>query len=237
MRYTVAIVMLLLAGLSLRAQQKGTIRFFVDPGHNFEFILDGNKRMKQKAVELTTGPHSFTFWAPGRSIVDTTINVIEGDQSFYLRLPYSLSFMAYERQTEKFKGKLIWYRSVPLGVTILTGVISGVNYGRARRAGNDLDDLLVEYDNSLVPSDILRIKSEVEEANETLADRRTSFGVSAGIFAASALATVYLFRKSKGLEAPVFQDKAKVKFDGLVYVPGIQDQGMLQAGISLTWNR
>ena len=36
----------------------------VDPGHDFEFIVDHKQRMQQREVKLTEGLHSFSLWAP-----------------------------------------------------------------------------------------------------------------------------------------------------------------------------
>lgn len=217
------------------AQDKGQVRLFIDPGHNFEYVLDGERRMKEKVVELTTGPHSFSFWAPTRAIVDTTINIEQGEQPFYLRLPFSLSYMAHEREMQKFKKKLFIKRSLPALLTLGAGIWSGVSFGNYSKANSDLNDLYDEYDVATVPNAITVLKTEdIPSAKDDFKDAESQFIISTSVFAAGLLYTVYMFRKTKGMQPPVFEDKAKVKFDGLVYVPG-NSGGTLHTGLTLSW--
>ena len=70
------VVAVMASGMSaVQAQTSGKLRLVVDPGDSYEFVLDHQFRMQKREVELLTGPHHFSFWAPERSIVDTTITM------------------------------------------------------------------------------------------------------------------------------------------------------------------
>ena len=63
-------------------------------------------------------------------------------------------------------------------------------------------------------------------------DERTKFIVGAGLFGAAALGTAYsIFRLAKRPK-PVFEDKEKLKFDGLVWMP-TREGGVF--GLQLAW--
>ena len=89
----------ILLACSSAAQTVGKLRLMVDPGNNFQFVLDHKYRMQQREVELSTGPHHFSIWAPQRMVVDTTLIVLP-DQSrdVFIRLPFSSEYGAYEQE-------------------------------------------------------------------------------------------------------------------------------------------
>jgi hypothetical protein len=76
----------------------------VDPGSGYAFVLDHQYRMQQREVDLIAGPHHFTFWAPERRMIDTTINVVEGrTREITILLPYSDEYRNYERDLRDLK--------------------------------------------------------------------------------------------------------------------------------------
>ena len=50
------------------AQSAGKLRFSIDPPTGYQFVLDHKVRMAQQEVELSAGPHHFSFWAPQRMV-------------------------------------------------------------------------------------------------------------------------------------------------------------------------
>lgn len=232
-----SVVTTLLFGACIFAmgQGKGQVRLFIDPGHNFEYILDKEDRLKDKVVELTTGEHHFTFWAPTRAVVDTVITVEEGEQAFYLRLPFSISYLAHERRMQRFKKKVFLQRSLPAIVTLGAGIWAGISYGKHRKAHNDLESLYDEYNTEVVPFSITKLKTQdIPEAKDEFDRSKRQFTIATAVFAVSAIGTAYAFIKTKDLEAPIFEDKAKIKFDGMAYLPG-ENGGMVHTGLTIEW--
>jgi hypothetical protein len=99
---------------ALFAQTSGKLRLFVDPGNTFEFVLDHQFRMQQRELELVEGPHHFTFWAPERQMVDTTIHVRANmTQDVSLRLPLSDEYRAYLNEYQRYRNRQLLSRLVP----------------------------------------------------------------------------------------------------------------------------
>jgi hypothetical protein len=232
---TILLLTLLLLLRAACGQDKGRVRFFIDPGHNFEYVLDSTERLNEKVLELTTGPHNFVFWAPSRAMVDTTILIDEGEQSFYLRLPSSISYMAHQREMDSFRKKVFLQRSLPALLTLGAGVWAGVAFGRYSKANSDLENLYDRYQTENVPNRIRALKNEeIPAAKDEFDSAKSQFTIATSVFAFGVIGTAYAFHRTKGLEAPIFQDKAKLEFDGIVYLPDNRG-GMLHSGVRLTW--
>ena len=60
-RFFMCAVIAVLAVTSVLAQSAGKLRLMIDPGAGYQFVLDKKYRMQQREVELSTGPHHFTF--------------------------------------------------------------------------------------------------------------------------------------------------------------------------------
>ena len=100
----IAAVFCVLPMNTAQAQTSGKLRLLVDPGDSYEFVVDHQFRMQQREVELTTGPHHFSFWAPKRMVVDTTLVVEEGrTKSVVLYLPYSKDYLVYQRELQQYQ--------------------------------------------------------------------------------------------------------------------------------------
>lgn len=203
------------------AQGTGELRLNIDPGHNFEFVLDNQYRMQQRTVKLKAGPHNFKLWAPERSIVDTTLNVT-ADQTlvFSMELPFSPEYQAYQEEMARFQRKFVFSKVVPSVLTIGSTVWAAVSFAQYKKAHNELENNRGTYDQLTVPWQIRDLKAELDQNKDDLARKETMFIVSSSVLAASAIVTYFLFRRAKKMEVPVFHDKAKLEFEGLVYTPG-----------------
>lgn len=206
------------------AQGTGEVRLNIDPGHNFEFVLDDTYRMQQRSVKLKAGAHNFKLWAPERSIVDTTISV-QSDQTlvFSMELPYSPEYQAYREEMGRFQRKFVFNKVVPSVLTLGSAIWTTVSFAQYKKANDALDDNRGQYDGLTVPWQINNLKEELAQNKDDLSQKETMFIISSSVLAASAVATFFLFRKAKRMEVPVFQDKAKLEFEGLVYSPGVND--------------
>lgn len=220
------------------AQNAGTVRLLVDPGHNFKFIVDKQFKLEQREVELSEGLHQFSVWAPERMVVDTPVFVVAGRSTdLVVRLPYSPEFKAYNEARSKYQTKKRWTQAAPLLVMaggLVWTTLGYTNYSKAKKV---LEDDREAYRINASPSDIRTLKDvTIPEHNKDLDQARNSLYIGTGIVAISAAATYYLMRKTAKWERPIFNDTEKVKFDGLVWMP--TDRGTLfMAGLTIGLGR
>ncbi|MFT3885899.1 MAG: hypothetical protein QM724_10860 [Flavobacteriales bacterium] len=134
------------------AQTTGTLRLFIDPGNNFEFIVDRKFRMRQRQVELASGAHRFTFWAPQRTIVDTMVTIEPGvTRDLVMHLPYAPEFIAYSKRSSAFQRKRNTMKFVPLGITVASAAWTLTRYAKLNDAKNVLDRDQDTYDHAVDP--------------------------------------------------------------------------------------
>lgn len=220
---------------SAMAQSTGTLHLRIDPEHTFEFILDHRYRQQRHQLELSAGTHHFSFWAPQRTIVDTTI-IVEADRtiSFALRLPYAPEYLAYRRELDQYHMRRRFARITPAVATGGMLLYTLLKYNRAQQALDQLEVDRQEYARLGSPYRITVLKEQTIPADkEAFRKAKVQLGVSAGILLLSAGITAYVFQKSGKVQRPEFIDKEKLRFEGLSWVPG-PDGGIWQGG--LTWN-
>lgn len=203
------------------SQSTGTLRLFIEPGHDYQFVLDHKYRMQQREVTLGEGPHHFTFWAPKHRMVDTTLSVAPNTvTTFTLRLPVSAEYMAWQRDVAKYKRQVVLGRGLPLAATVGFGVWSVVALTDHKAAYDQLNDDEALYASARSPREIEELKNETLPADKDEFDRtKGQFVLAASLTAVSAGITIWMFHKTRGRQVPVFEDKEKVRFDGLVWVP------------------
>lgn len=220
------------------AQNTGTLRLLVDPGHNFEFVVDKKHRMQQREVKLTEGLHHFSFWAPERVIVDTSVFVIADRTSdLSLRLPYSAEYMAYRNELGQFQARRRWTRTAPLLAVAGGAVWTIVSVARYGTAMDVLEQDRELYDINVDPQAIRTLKETTIPAhNEDMKKARTMVYASAGFTVLSGAAYYYVSRLTSKWERPLFDDKEKVKFDGLAWMPGVSG-GVYTAGLTIQLSR
>ncbi|MBL7964179.1 MAG: hypothetical protein JNM31_10100 [Flavobacteriales bacterium] len=209
------------AAVQGHAQRTGQLRLFIDPGHNYSFVLDHRYRMNSPLLTLPEGPHHFTFWAPQRRMVDTTV-VVTADSlnSFLLRMPFSAEYEQYRRDLSRFKRQVVWTRAAGITATVGFGIWTFVSWGKARDAQQQLKDDEALYSTLTTPRHITQLKEETIPAHQDdLRRARTNLYIGGTLFAASAVATAYIFRRTRERNVPVFEDKEKMRFDGLVWLP------------------
>lgn len=213
--------------------QKGEIQLNISPQRSMEYVLDGRERLNNRALVLPAGEHRFTFWAPDRKILDTTLTIIADTSiAFYKTLTPTEAYLTYQRDLKRIKHQRLFLRSLPVLATAVCA-ISTVN---ARKENNEAYDALVAaeeaYPTFRDPGIIAthkatvlpRLQREQDEANRKL---RTTLAVTS----VAALATVWCFIKAGNLEEPVYEDKERIRFEGLVWLPG-QRGGNLHVGLT-----
>lgn len=211
-------------GTSLHAQDTGTLRLLIDPGDNFQFVVDRKFRMQQREVTLSGGPHHFAIWAPTRTIVDTTLLVVPGRTTdFVLRLPYSREYLAFRSEMDAHIQKRRWARTWPVAINVGAVAWTIVSYNGYRQAHRRLETDLATYENSVVPAEITVLKEEIIPAHKRdFRQARNMAIASAGVTALSAGFTWWRFKRTAQWPQPVFEDKERIRFEGLAFLPGRQ---------------
>lgn len=217
------------------AQSSGKLRLEIDPAASFTYRLDHQFTMDQREVELLEGPHHFSFWAPQRRMVDTTLTVVGGQtKEFQLRLPFSTEYLVYQRDLDNYRNQMRVMRLVPAAITGGALLYTAFKFAKMKKAHDQLDDDRAAYNDAPSPHAITVLKTETMPAHKEEFDKaRTNFAVAAGVTALFTGTTAYLYLRSAKQAKPEFYDAEKLRFDGLSWVPG-PNGGTWQGG--LTWN-
>lgn len=215
-------------------QTTGTLHLQVDPA-GYEYVVDHQFRMSKPTLELATGTHHFSFWAPQRMVVDTNLVVTEGQtKKIVLRLPYSKEYLVYQRELQQFKLRRRVVRIVPAAVTGGALLYTALSYGKMKKAHDRLDLDRKEYDDLTSAHLIEKLKYEtIPVHKDEFKKAQTRFMVATGVTVACAGITAYLFHRTGKEARPGFIDREKLRFDGLSYEPGPYG-GTWMGG--LTWN-
>jgi hypothetical protein len=228
-------ITLLLVGGSVVAQTAGKLRFIVDPGGNYSFVLDHQFRMQQREVELSAGPHHFTFWAPERRMVDTTIMVVENrtkDVTIYL--PYSAEYRAYDHELHAMKKRNWLHMVLPSAATLGAGVLMGTSFVKYKAANDQLKEDEQAYRSGSDPRSLQQLKDVVIPSHKSdFKDRQGVFYITTGLFALVAAGSAWVVVRNAKRSVPKFNDAERVKFDGLVWMPSPQGGGYWLTGLHI----
>ncbi|MBK6542561.1 MAG: hypothetical protein IPG10_15005 [Flavobacteriales bacterium] len=220
---------------SASAQSTGKLRLMVDPGHDFAFVLDGKHRMQSRELDLLEGNHRLQIWAPTRTIVDTTVYVRGGStRELLIRLPFSPEYRAHEEELRKFRGRLVLQKALPTVVTVGAGAWTLAAYLKYAKAGKQLDTDEELYRTSADPAEIAELKYQsIPEHQDDFKKANTMLIISGSVFALAAAGTIWSYLRAGNAPAPTFDDKERVRFDGLVWVPSADGHGTWLAGLTL----
>lgn len=225
----------LLMGSWVFAQSTGKLRLNVEPVGSTEYIVDDKFRMRDREITLEQGAHRFLFWAPERRILDTTLTVVpDRTTEISLQLRYSKEFIEHRQAMERYTRMNRWGRIAPPILAAGFGAWSVVSFFNYKKANDELIDLEESYGTLTDPYRISGLKdSDIPAAQDEFEKARTQFYVSTGLFVVSLGATAYLRHRYAHKEAPVFEDKEKVRFDGLVWQPMNDGRGTWAAAITI----
>ena len=231
----IGVLLQLLKGTHASAQSTGTLRIFCEPTGTSEYVLDGKYRMRDREVTALEGPHRFVFWAPERRILDTTLLVLPNvTTDVRVQLHYSEEYIAYRHKADRFSRNEGLLRYGPPVLTTGAAAWLGFSIWKNIDAQNKVDQIGDDYAASSSPSGINEIKGvDLPKANQRLRNARSMTYVSGGVFAVSAAAWWYVCSVRKNKTAPVFEDKERVRFDGLVWTPTGEGNGMWLAGLTI----
>ena len=221
------LLIFILSSISAIAQTPGTLRLFIEPGHDYRFVLDHKYQLQQREVTLGEGPHHFTIWAPKHRMIDTTLSVAPPTTTtFPLRLPLSAEYMAWQRELAKYKREVVLGRGLPLLAAVGFGtwtVFALRNYSAAYNQLKDDEEL---YASARSAREIDELKDVTLPADkDDFKKRRGQFYLAAGCTALSTAATVWMFHRTKGKKVPVFRDAEQLRFEGLTWQPEFDNTG------------
>lgn len=220
------------------AQSKGEVQLHVAPHRQVEYILDGKERISNRALVLSAGEHRFTFWAPDRKVLDTTITIIADTSiAFYKTLEPTEAYLEYAKADQRVRQQRLFYRAVPLLATVAAGLYTA----NAVKKNNDARAALVEAEGSYAtmrdPRVIAEQKEDVLPRLQDEHDRTyRNLGLAVVGTTTFALATVWGFIKAARIQDPAYEDRERIRFDGLVYMPG-QHGGTLHAALTISLAR
>ncbi len=201
------------------AQGKGEVRLAVQPQQGLQYILDGKERLSNPGVMLPPGPHRFVFWAPNRSIVDTTINVIADSViTFRKLLPVPAEYRAHDQMLKNNGYNRLAYRGVPILITAASVVLAVSANKKRKDADEALRTAEDSYSTERNPMAIENLKTTEIPARQTDLDkahRSTTLWTGATVLGAAA--TVYGYIKAARIEDPVYEDREKVRFDAMAW--------------------
>jgi hypothetical protein len=220
------------------AQGKGEIQLHVAPHGSMEYVLDGKERLSNRALVLPAGEHRFTFWAPDRSIVDTTLLILADTSiAFYKTLAPSPEFVAFQQQQRKVRRARTSLRILPLAATLVSGVFTAVAYNAYSESRTLLQDAEASYTTLRDPNAITLLKEKELPRLQTEHDAAARrVGWLTAITSVAALGTVWSFIKAAQVDDAPYEDKERIRFEGLVWLPG-STGGHLYAGFTIPLSR
>jgi hypothetical protein len=208
----------------LRAQTTGEVRIHTVPEQGVQYVLDGKYRMTERLVTLPEGTHRFVFWAPEHAVLDTSIFVMGNwTTPLKIQLQRPPEYVAYRQELERTEKRHRMGRLLP---PLVVGAMAGfttVSVLRYAKAHNELKDLKLRYTELADPGGIERLKTvEIPEARDRFRSARNQTFISSGLLVASIGATAYIRHRIARAAPPVYEDRERVRFEGLVWVPGAQ---------------
>ena len=217
------------------AQATGKLRLNVQPIGSTEYVVDGKYRLHDREITLEQGAHRFLFWAPERRMLDTTLTVVpDRTTEVMLELRYSQEFIAHRRAAQRYTLMHRWGRIAPPVIAAGFGTWAVVSFVNYKQASDDLVELNDSYATLTVPNEINVLKDDrIPTAKDEFLKARTQFYVSSGLFVVSLGAAAYLRHVTATKHAPVFEDKEKVRFDGLVWAPAPNGGGTWAAALTI----
>src|SRR5690606_21069114 len=178
--------------------------------------------------------HRFVFWAPNHSLLDTLLHVKAGP-SMELRkvLKPTPEYLAHRRVHNRVFLKKSAWRGVPLLLTLGCGLKVWGDHRAHDQAWDDLRVLQARYAVFASPQQIQRTKQiDLPAAQAQLDQTRQDLQVSLALCGVGVLASVYGFMRAGKLEYPTYEDRERIRFEGLAWLP-MHEGGMYVAGMSM----
>lgn len=213
-----------LAGLG----QDGALKLFVKPGGDFFIQVDGSEPQQAHILNLSDGEHHLAVWSYGYEVMDTVLTVVANETTkVYLELSKSPAYQEHERLANKYQKQKVAYQVYTSGFLAASAIATTIFYVRQNGQFNEFESLSKDYRNSTDPQEILKLKGELEEVSDNQQRNLRYFQVGVPVTIVAAGLTYWGFRKSAGMEQPVYNDPNRLRFQGVSFTPdGIPALGM-----------
>ncbi len=212
------------------------VRLLVNPRAMVRAKVDGELLQQGTVgVRLQPGPHRLAFWAPGFALLDTTVQVGSDTLFFRRTLREDPAHKVHREAWGRVKaGRTLW-RYGTAAAFVGTSVWAVLAHQRMKDAHQALADAETTYATSQSPQEIVTLKEvRIPELKETFADRRTGFTIAASVAGACLATTVYGWVRAGRIEDPPhFEDREKVRFDGIAWLPPLTPGGPWLATLNL----
>lgn len=207
---------------AVNAQERVELKFQVFPMNGLMVRIDDQAPAQGiSAVSVEPGTHRFRFWAPGFAVWDTILHVAQGQDALLRKvLRHSPDHIAYQEGRQHIARQKAALRGVPLLATAITGYLSLKSKKDHDQAYDDLLALQDTYEASNSVSGIGVIKQEsLPDARSEVDRTRKALTTNLAICGVAVAATVYGFMRAAKLEYPAYEDRDKVRFEGLSWIP------------------
>jgi hypothetical protein len=197
--------------------QTGKVKLVVYPGHNYQVIVNNEKKVVSREIELPVGKNNIKLWAPTKSIKDVDVMVI-ADSTITLKITLEASneFATYEVKNYEVRKKTAWIQGPPIVVSVGLGAYTLAKYISYRKDYKALEESVTLYNDAQITGSIAGIKTDIAAQNEAFSKSKNQFIIGGALFGVSIVGTYFALRYAKGIEVPVFKDKAKIEFDNIL---------------------
>jgi len=213
---------------------QGTVRYFINPADRIEEKLDGKLQSRAATRQLDPGAHRFTFYAKGFQLLDTVVNI---DQDAILDLRYVMKVDPdYQRfrDAEKVRqnGRVLWvYTPGALTVGGLAWTLNAMK--KESEAYDALKASEASYSTLNSPSQVQTLKDEVIPSQQQALEDAQRTVLTASVFTGTmAAVTIYGLIRSSHRKVPAYEDRQKLRFDGIAWVPN-GSNGIMLAGLTV----
>lgn len=231
-RLTISITLITLAQFAV--SQTGTVRFSINPGHNFEVKIDGDTIVTARTLELTTGRHELSIWAPTYDVLDTAVTIKAGvEKSIIFELERSSEWLEWDQDYRESRKRRIPLTTISTSVGVAGIVFGGWKYNQYRQSHLTNLDLVEQYENEVTPNKLIEIKQELDDNLVVTKKRQNGALIGTAVGITGLLGMVYFNKKIDVHELPEWEDKQGIKFHDLSYLYFPDHTGGLH-GFSLT---
>lgn len=230
------LILALSFAFGLEGQNTSTIKFIIDPGHDYKVKVDNDTIWNSHYVTVSPGIHQYQIWAPGYVPVDTNLTTMANDTlEVFRRLEKTEEYASFLAEHDAIVSGINKKQGASLLLTSVGLVYSTVQYVKMRKEYGRLEDQVNVYYDSEVTAITDRARVEHKSYVDNFYSRRNTFRTAVVITGIGAVMTYVVFKKTRKIRLPVYDDNYQFEFEslGLLQIPGGGPQD-LTPGITLT---
>ncbi|MCB0761261.1 MAG: hypothetical protein KDC12_07015 [Flavobacteriales bacterium] len=219
---------------SANGQSGGTVKFIVNPGHDYAVKFDNDSIARVRSCHLPNGAHHIQIWAPGYDIFDTLLVVNEGEEHVVkAMLRHPQEWNTWRKESKSFTVQQGWQKVGLIGANVLFVGNAVYQWNRYKTLHNNIERITELYDATYDPSEIQELKIDLSQNQDKMKRQQWVTYSSLGASVVTTVAMSWLLWKAGQKEAPVYEDKAKVRFYAGAGQTGYNSSNM---ELGLTWS-